>query len=91
MSLNIETDLVKILEKIDTKIDKLSNDVVDLKIAVVKSEEKLSGEIRTLDEKVNGLAKRVDDQAFINRGVLIGLIVAICGGAAKLFGFLGNP
>ncbi len=116
MSLNIETDLVKVLEKIESKIDrldqkveekidKLSAEVVDIRVDIVKLdgkistlEEKLDGKISTLDEKVDGLSKRLDDQAFVNRGVLIGLIVAlakltegIAGDAAKLFGFVGNP
>jgi predicted transcriptional regulator len=48
----------------------------------------LSGEIKTLDEKVSGIDKRLDNQEFINRGVLVALIVALIGGAAKLFGWL---
>jgi septal ring factor EnvC (AmiA/AmiB activator) len=50
----------------------------------------LSGEIKTLDEKVSGIDKRLDNQEFINRGVLVALIVALIGGAAKLFGWLPN-
>jgi hypothetical protein len=49
-------------------------------------DEKLSGEIKTLDEKVGGIDKRLENQEFINRGVLVALIVALIGGAAKLFG-----
>ena len=48
----------------------------------------LSGEIKTLDEKVSGIDKHLDNQEFINRGVLVALIVALIGGAAKLFGWL---
>ena len=48
----------------------------------------LSGEIKTLDEKVSGIDKRLDNQEFINRGVLVALIVALIGGADKLFGWL---
>jgi DNA repair exonuclease SbcCD ATPase subunit len=48
----------------------------------------LSGEIKTLDEKVSGIDKRLDNQEFLNRGVLVALIVALMGGAAKLFGWL---
>ena len=58
-------------------LKEIKADLSDLKISVAK-----------LEEKVDGLSKRLDDQAFVNRGVLIGLIVAICGGAAKLFGFV---
>ena len=45
----------------------------------------------TVKTKLEGLEKRMDNQEFISRGVLIGLIVAILGGFAKLFGFVGNP
>ncbi|MBW4573945.1 MAG: hemolysin XhlA family protein [Aphanothece sp. CMT-3BRIN-NPC111] len=85
MSLIIESDLKEVLAKIDQKLDKLDakfdnlgKDVTDLKV----------GQAR-LEEKVDGLSKRLDNQEFLSRGVLIGLIVAILGGFAKLFGFVG--
>jgi hypothetical protein len=40
---------------------------------------------------VLGLGKRLENQEFTNRGILIGLIVAVLGGSAKAFGFLLNP
>jgi 1,4-dihydroxy-2-naphthoate octaprenyltransferase len=61
-----------------TKINNLSNDITDIKVGVAK-----------LEEKVDGLNKRIDNQEFISRGILIGLIVAILGGLAKLFVFVG--
>lgn len=93
MSVTIETDLKEVLAKIDQKLDKLdakfdkvdarfdslSKDITDLKV----------GQAR-LEEKVDGLSKRMDNQEFISRGVLIGLIVAILGGFAKLFGLVGS-
>ncbi len=109
MSIQIESDLAKILEKIDDKLDnldrkfeqkldnldskfeqkldKLSEDVTDLKVGIAE----VKGEIETLDTKVDGLDKRVSNQEFTNRGVLVGLIVVILGGAAKFFGIIGNP
>lgn len=91
MSIQIESDLVKILEKIESKIDKLDE---KFEGKFTKIEERLleieKSQVR-LEEKVEGLSKRVDDRAFINKGVLVGLIIAIAGGAAKLFGFVGNP
>jgi archaellum component FlaC len=85
MSVTIESDLKEILnridqrlDKLDTKIDNLSKDITDIKVGVAK-----------LEEKVDGLSKRIDNQEFISRGILIGLIVAILGGFAKLFGFVG--
>jgi len=97
----IETDLAKILERIEGKIDGVAKDVTDIKIdlATTKAELKgeintlrteLKGEIKSLDEKVDGLSKRVDSVDFINRGVFVALIIAILGGFAKIFGFIGN-
>ena len=54
-------------------------------------DERLSGQINGLDTKVEQLDKRVGNQEFTNRGVLIGLVVVILGGAAKFFGIVGNP
>ncbi|GAC1459572.1 MAG: hypothetical protein NVS2B14_08370 [Chamaesiphon sp.] len=100
MSLTIESDLKEILTKIDRKLDTLSRDVTDLKIGVARLEEKVDGGEKRLEEKIDGiekrleskldgLSKRLDNQEFLSRGVLIGLIVAILGGFAKLFGFVG--
>jgi uncharacterized protein (DUF849 family) len=52
------------------------------------SQADIRGDIKTLDEKVTGLGKRLDNQEFLNRGVLTALIVALVAGAAKLFGWL---
>jgi outer membrane murein-binding lipoprotein Lpp len=96
---NIEFDLKEILVRIEGKVDKLSEDVnlIKVELATTRAELKgeitatkveLSGEIKTLEAKVDGLGKRVDTQEFINRGVIIGLLLAILGGFAKIFGFV---
>jgi outer membrane murein-binding lipoprotein Lpp len=54
-------------------------------------DEKLSGQSKTLDTKVDQLDKRISNSELTNRGILIGLVVIIFGGAAKLFGLVGNP
>ena len=87
MSVTIEQDLKEILSKIDQKLDGLQKDIVDLKIGQTE----IKGEIKTLSERVNGIDERVKNQNFISRGILVGLILAILGGLAKLFGFAGNP
>ena len=51
-------------------------------------DEKFTGEIKTLGEKVSGIDKRLDNQEFINRGILVSVIIALIGGAAKLFDIL---
>jgi outer membrane murein-binding lipoprotein Lpp len=92
----IQTDLAQALQQINLKLDKLSEDVTDLKVgqAEIKGDlkavdEKLSGQIKALDTKVDQLDKRVGNQEFTNRGILVGLVLVILGGAAKLFG-IGN-
>jgi chromosome segregation ATPase len=85
---NIEnglTDLkisqVEIKGEIKALDEKLSGQVKTL-------DEKLSGQVKTLDEKVTGIGKRLENQEFLNRGILAALIVALIAGAAKLFGWL---
>ncbi len=78
--IQVTTDLSQVLGRIEQKIDNLQKDVTDLKV-----------DMATVKTKLEGLEKRMDNQEFISRGVLIGLIVAILGGFAKLFGFVGNP
>lgn len=76
----MDANSTKRFEKVESKLDIIQKDVTDLKV----------GQAR-LEEKVDGLGKRLDNQEFINRGVLIGLIVALLGGLAKMFGLIGNP
>ena len=53
-------------------------------------DERLSGQIKTLDTKVDQLEKRLSNQEFLNRGIFGGIILIVLGGAAKLFGWIGN-
>ncbi len=66
----------KKLEIIDGRLNKLEI-----------GQAELSGEIKTLEEKVIGIDKRLDNQEFINRGVLVAVIIALISGVVKLFGF----
>ena len=98
MTTTIETDLKEILSefkqefvKINQRLDKIDETVTELKVNQVRMEERLSGQINLLDEKMSGLDKRIENQEFTSRGILIGLIVVVLGGAAKVFGFLPNP
>jgi len=108
MTTTIETDLKEIqtefkqeFVKINQRLDRIDENVTDLKVNQIRMEERLSGHINLLDErlsgqinlldkKVSGLGKRLENQEFTNRGILIGLIVVVLGGAAKVFGFLPN-
>ncbi len=77
-------------DKIDRKFEKIDNDITDLKVGQARLEEKIDGLDQRLEAKIDGLDKRLEFQEFINRGVLIGFIVAILAGLAKLFGFIPN-
>jgi hypothetical protein len=48
----------------------------------------LSGKIKALEGKVDGHGKRLDNQEFLNRGVVVAVLAALIAGAAKVFGFL---
>ncbi len=82
----IQTDIAEVLGQINQKLDKLNVDVTDLKVGQAE----IKGEIKALDTKVEQLDKRVGNQEFTNRGILIGIVVIILGGAAKLFGLVGS-
>jgi hypothetical protein len=88
---SVEIKLEDVLAKIDSRLERMENELTDIKIAQARMEEKLSGQINVVDEKVTGLGKRLDFQEFVNRGILTALIVALIAGAAKYFGFMPNP
>lgn len=95
MSQIIEVSLADILNKIDQRLDRMEQSINDLKVGQVRLEEKaeaLDGKVesqgKTLEAKIDGLDKRISNQEFINRSVLVALIVGIIGGFAKLFGFI---
>jgi hypothetical protein len=91
----VEIKLEDILVSIQKDLKEIRDDLTDLKVsqAEIKGEiktldEKLSGQVKTLDEKVTGIGKRLENQEFLNRGVLAALIIALIAGAAKLLGWL---
>ncbi len=83
----IQTDIAEVLGQINQKLDKIDDRLGKLEVGQAE----IKGDIKALDIKVEQLDKRVGNQEFANRGVLIGLIVVILGGAAKFFGMVGNP
>ena len=94
----IQTDIAEVLGEIRQELKGINDRLGKLEVGQAKIEgkidtldERLSGQIKALDTKVQQLDKRVGNQEFTNRGVLIGLVVVILGGAAKFFGFVGNP
>ena len=86
----IETNLAEILGQINQKLDKLSEEATELKTELKVGFAEIKGEIKTLDARVEQLDKRITNSEFTNRGILIGIVVLVLGGAAKLFGLIGN-
>ena len=87
MAIPIETDLKDILTKIDNRLDRMENDLTEIKI----NQSETRGEIKVLDEKITGIGKRLENQEFIGRSIFVGVILALLAGAVKLFGFPPSP
>jgi uncharacterized protein YoxC len=97
MSTIVEFDLKELLEKLDSKIDKLGSDLntkidkLSDKVDDVSDDiNKLNVTVTRLDEQVANTVKRIDSIEFANRAVSIGLLIAVLGGLAKLFGLAGT-
>jgi hypothetical protein len=73
------------------RFDKVEDRLTKVEIGQAELKAELKGDIKVLDEKIEGLTVRVGYQEFTNRGILIALVVAVLGGGAKLFGFFPNP
>jgi chromosome segregation ATPase len=87
------------LTEINQRLTKLEVGQAELSGDIKALDERLSGEIKALDErlswdiktlsaKVDGLGKRLDNQEFLNRGVVVAVLAALIAGAAKVFGVL---
>ena len=87
----IESKIDSLEKRMDERFDKVEDRLTKLEIGQAELKAELKGDIKVLDEKIEGLTVRVGYQEFTNRGILIALVVAVLGGAAKLFGFFPNP
>jgi len=87
----IESKIDSLEKRMDERFDKVEDRLTKLEIGQAGLKAELKGDIKVLDEKIEGLTVRVGYQEFTNRGILIALVVAVLGGAAKLFGFFPNP
>jgi hypothetical protein len=88
---SLEKRMDERFDKVDERFDKVEDRLTKLEIGQAELKGELKGDIKVLDEKIEGLTARVGYQEFTNRGILIALVVAVLGGAAKLFGFFPNP
>ncbi|MCZ8027182.1 MAG: DUF4164 domain-containing protein, partial [Microcystis sp. LE19-10.1B] len=68
--------LEAVLTRIESKIDKIDERLTKLEIGQAELKAELKGDIKVLDEKIEGLTVRVGYQEFTNRGILIALVVA---------------
>ncbi len=82
----IETDIAEILKDLQSGQKEIIKEISDVKVSL----EGVKGDIKVLNTSIKELDKRVSNQEFTNRGVLIGLILALLGGAVKLFGWMPN-
>jgi hypothetical protein len=86
------TEINQRLTKLEVGQAELSGDIkaLDERLSgeIKALDERLSGDIKTLSAKVDGLGKRLDNQEFLNRGVVVAVLAALIAGGAKLFGFL---
>ncbi len=80
------------VKRLDDKIDSFGKRLDDKIDGLGKRlDDKIDSFGKRLDDKIDGLGKRLENQEFVSRGILVALIVAILGGLAKLFGWVGNP
>jgi uncharacterized protein (DUF849 family) len=80
----VEIKLEDVLVSIQKDLKEIRDDLTDLKV----SQAEIRGDIKVLDEKVTGIAKRLENQEFVSKGILGGLLLIVLGGAAKYFGFV---
>ncbi|GBF79869.1 hypothetical protein [Aphanothece sacrum] len=60
MSITIEQDLKEVLTSINQKLDNLQKDVTDIKIEIATLQGEVRGNLKSLDEKVTTLDKRIE-------------------------------
>jgi hypothetical protein len=84
----LDAKVDRLEEKFDTKFDKIVQELSNFKTKTAEDFGAVRADIAGLDAKVEGLGKRIDTQEFINRGVIVGLLLALLGGFAKIFGFV---
>ncbi|MFM7438162.1 MAG: hypothetical protein ACKO2V_06085 [Snowella sp.] len=88
-----EQNLADFRKETNQRFDKIEERLTSLEIGQARLDERLTGEMKTANAKLDGLDKRLDTQEFINRSVVVGLVLAIAAGVVKLFfpGFPGSP
>lgn len=91
----IQTDIAEVLKEIQIDQKTMLNEmrsgqkeilkeISDIKVSL----ETAKDDIKALDAKVEQLDKRIANQEFLNRGVFIGLLLALLGGVVNFFGWI---
>ncbi|MDJ0632760.1 MAG: hypothetical protein QNJ34_06175 [Xenococcaceae cyanobacterium MO_188.B29] len=80
----IQTDIAEVLKDLQLGQKEILKEISDIKVSL----ETLKGDIKALDTKVEQLDKRIANQEFLNRGVFIGLLLALLGGVVNFFGWI---
>jgi predicted nuclease with TOPRIM domain len=82
--ITISSPLETILKEIISSQKETNKKLETLMLGQVRLEEQQ----KRLEEKLDGLSKRIESQEFISRGVLLTLLATMLGGAAKMFGLI---
>jgi predicted nucleic acid-binding Zn-ribbon protein len=82
----IQIDIAEVLKELQSGQKEIIKEISNVKVSL----EEVKGDIKVLTTSIQELDKRVSNQEFTNRGILIGLILALLGGGLKLFGFMPN-
>jgi predicted nuclease with TOPRIM domain len=82
--ITISSPLETILKEIISSQKETNTKLETLMLGQVRLEEQQ----KRLEEKLDGLSKRIESQEFISRGVLLTLLATMLGGAAKMFGLI---
>ena len=76
----VEIKLEDVLVSIQKDLKEIRDDLTDLKV----SQAEIRGDIKVLDEKVTGIGKRLENQEFVSKGILGGLLLIVLSGLADL-------
>jgi hypothetical protein len=82
--ITISYPLETILKEIISSQKETNTKLETLMLGQVRLEEQQ----KRLEEKLDGLSKRIESQEFISRGVLLTLLATVLGDAAKMFGLI---
>ena len=81
---SIQVDIAEVLKDLQSGQKEILKEISEIKVSL----ETVKGDIKALDTKVEQLDKRVAKQEFLNRGVFIGLLLALLGGVVNFFGWI---